>query len=187
MSTAAGRVICPRCGENNFSTQANCWKCQSPLGAGIPATTPYAVMPRIPQPASGNVVAVPSPVGTAQRFVDPAVAFWSAIALAFLFPAVAVPVGIIFLMLDDRRKIEIGKITLIWGLVFSLLQTIFFVWVYSEAVHQLKALIPMAGQLSNGGQGAQMPNLNQKVEQLSIPGEQPATENVPFPEPPQAK
>lgn len=125
-------------------------------------------------------------MGNATRFVDPAVAFWAAIALAFFFPAVAVPVGIIFLMVDDRRRIEIGKITLVWGLVFSVLQFIVMAWVYSAALAQLKAILPMAGQLSSAAGQGQSPNLNGSVPPLNIPGEQPAaaTDNVPFPEPP---
>ena len=170
MSTAPGRVICAQCGANNFSTQANCWKCQAALGV--------SAAPRPPLPA-------PLPqIGVAPSLADPSVAFWAAIALAVFFPTVAVPVGIVFLMLDDRRKIEIGKLALIWGLIFSLLQFLVTYWIFREAIGQLQGAIPMIGRLTGGASAAQEPGMNDKVEPLTIPGETHTPENVPFPEPP---
>ncbi len=59
--------------------------------------------------------------------VDPLIADRSAIALGLIFPLVGYPVGIVFMMLDDSRKVQLGRLTLLWstiGLVVSLIGTI---------------------------------------------------------------
>jgi hypothetical protein len=77
--------------------------------------------------------------------VDPAVAHWSAVTLALLFPWVAVPAGLIFLMLDDRRKAQIGKITLAWGLAATLLHLLVTAWLVRVAVGQARGLLTGGG------------------------------------------
>ena len=72
------------------------------------------------------------------------VATASAIVLAALFPYVALPVGIIFLMLDDRRKMEIGRVAIVAGLIFTVAHTLFFAWLSKEAWDQIRGFLPNA-------------------------------------------
>lgn len=173
MSVVPGRIVCPRCGVNNFDTQAACWKCGAPLassgGSAAPVVRSSPVVPSSPS-ASGSVV--PSPASAAAASVvptsgvDPAVANWSAVALAFLFPFIAVPVGLIFLMLDDRRKIELGKLTLVAGLIFSLLHFVVTGWMISGLIAQVRGLVPsLPGQSQ-----PQQPQPNDPVPPLQFPG-----------------
>ena len=56
--------------------------------------------------------------------VNPAAAIWATVALGLLFPFVAVPVGFVFLMLDDRRKCQLGWQSILWGTVGTVVQMI---------------------------------------------------------------
>jgi hypothetical protein len=44
----------------------------------------------------------------------------AAAVFGLFFPALAVPVGIVFLMLDDRRKAQIGWLNILWGTIGTL-------------------------------------------------------------------
>jgi hypothetical protein len=114
--------------------------------------------------------------------VEPALAVWSAIALAFLFPGVAVPAGLIFLMLDDRRKAEIGRILLIWGIVFSLLHLLVTAWWLRGMYEQVRPFLPGSGAAT-----ARQPKMSDSVPPIQVPGEQQNLPEVPFPEPPARK
>lgn len=151
MSTAVpGRVVCARCSANNFDTQAACWKCGAPLVAGGGAAGPAPVLrPTSPPPPGAVPHAAVSPaavpyvpgMGTA---LDPSVAIWAGAALAIFFPYCATIAGIIFLMLDDRRKAEIGRITLILGIIFSILHSIVTVWMIEATIRQLPSVVTQA-------------------------------------------
>ena len=164
MSVSPGRLLCPQCGVNNFDTQAACWKCGAPLKAG--ATTAPAHRPAspfaAPPPAARAADSAP-PVS-----VDPTLANVAAFSLALLFPFVAVPAGLIFLMLDDRRKAQIGKLTLVWGILFSLLHFVFTGWLLREAVAQVKGLLPALP-----GQPQRQPQPDDPVEPIPFPGATP--------------
>lgn len=97
---SSDRVVCAQCGANNFATQAACWKCGVALTAA----------PSAPQAAPGRV-----PVA-ASSGESPA-ALWASLALGALFPVISLPVGLVFLMLDDRRKAQIGWWNIIAGVV----------------------------------------------------------------------
>ena len=156
MSVSPGRVLCSQCGVNNFETQAACWKCGALLKTGAaPAQRPGAPPPSAARSADG-VPAVS---------VDPTLANVAAFSLALLFPFVAVPAGLIFLMLDDRRKAQIGKLTLVWGLLFSLLHVLFTGWLLREAVAQLRGLLP-----SLPGQPQRQPQPDDPVAPIPFPG-----------------
>jgi hypothetical protein len=175
MRAVPGRVVCPRCGENNFDTQANCWKCGSSL-AGMPSANAALHRAETPTPAAHAAPsASAAPVG---RVVDPAVAIWAAVALALLFPGVAVPVGIVFLMLDDRRKAEIGRITLVWGVVFSLLHLLLTAWWLRGMYEYVRPFLPGAAAAS------QQARPNDPAPAIHLPGEQQGAPEIPFPEPP---
>jgi len=107
VSTSANRRVCPTCGANNFDTQARCWQCGGALN-----------------PAGSS--AGPLPAGTTSTPFDNNTATIAAAALAFLTPAVALVVGLVFLMLGDPDRIRTGKRTLgfaVAGLVVHLIAT----------------------------------------------------------------
>jgi hypothetical protein len=177
MRAVPGRIVCARCGENNFDTQANCWKCGSSL-AGTPAAP--TTSPR-PSPPPAAYAAAPVAVASApiSRPVDLGVAIWAAVALAFFFPGVAVPVGLVFLMLDDRRKVEIGRITLIWGLVFTLLHLLATAWLMRGLYEEVRVWLRPGATAA-----ATAPKPTDSVPPIHLPGEQSDAPDVPFPEPP---
>jgi hypothetical protein len=194
MSTAApGRRVCPRCSANNFDTQAACWKCGAPLTgvagaapmapASPVASPPSAPMgaPASPRPAGAGMpagmsplpVAVPDyrPVG-AVNDLEPAIAIWSAFALAFFFPYIAVPAGLVFLMLDNRRKADVGKAALLWGIVFSIAHFLIYSWMTAAAVAQMRQMLPppLGTGLGRIGASQSAPNWNQETQPLQLPG-----------------
>lgn len=161
MSVPPPRVVCSRCGVNNFATQAACWKCGAPLGpaaVGRPAAATGA-----PSPATPGLVLSPS-VGRADA--DPSVAPVAAAGLALLFPLVAVPAGLVFLMLDDRRKIELGKILLIWGVVATIAHMLVTAWLLRVAYAQASDLL---GRLP----GRSQPRPDMPVPPIEFPGQRP--------------
>jgi hypothetical protein len=86
--------------------------------------------------------------------VDPDLAMKAAAALGLMFPIVGLPVGIVFLMLDDARKVKIGWVTIWWsiggsaiGIILSLISIVPFL----GALH---ALAP------HGGGGNPLSSLN---------------------------
>lgn len=95
--------------------------------------------------------------------VDPATATWSAAALGLLFSFIAIPVGIVFLMLDDRRKVEIGKITILWGVVGSVLHVLFTAWMMRAAFEQIRAFLP-------GPAGQSQPKMTDEAPPIQFPG-----------------
>lgn len=122
-------------------------------------------------------MAVPRPVPG----VDPMVAAWSAAILGLLFPWFALPAGIIFLMLDDRRKIDVGRIAIIWGIVGTIIHTLITGWLFYAALAQLNPLNPnsplmrmrqqQAAQAQTQQQQQQpQPGLNDEVPPLQLPG-----------------
>ena len=75
MSDPGGRIICSRCGSNNFAGKPNCWQCSAPLAGntGRPAqskstTTPDARRNHVSQPAPQRPYTAP--------FADPFVRKW---------------------------------------------------------------------------------------------------------------
>jgi len=158
---STSRLVCPKCSANNFNTQAACWQCGAGLrgngvpsamraadGAGTPSPTPLPLTPARPD-------SIPS---------DPAVAVWAAILLALFFPYVAVPVGIVFLMLDDRRKAEIGRIALVAGIVFTIAQSLVMTFFIKAAWDQVRGLIgPGAGAAIQRIQQDRQPKLTDQL------------------------
>ena len=181
--SVAGRVVCGQCGANNFDTQAACWKCGASLSAP-PAASPSASMtPARSQNGGGYppspMTAPVAPAAFRPALLDPAVAFWSAVALGVLFPFFAVPVGIVFLMLDDRRKAEVGRITLVWGIIGSVFHTLVTAWMIRGAVNQVRSLIPFPGR----GTSIRLPQNNAQPPSLTGPAPQDAVRDLNFPAP----
>lgn len=150
------RVRCLYCGANNFPASPSCWQCHRPLqtlptdAAPTPGTarTPAPSSPPPPSTAGGASV---RSAGLSNG--NPALANKSAAALGLLFPPVALPVGMVFLMLDDPRKTQLGWITIGWSVVGTVLNVILFFLTLAPALAVLKPLIP------GGGHGGGLPAL----------------------------
>lgn len=130
MAQSAGRLTCPRCGANNFDTVTSCWKCSTPLSAGsaapmavLPTAAPYAMQERPASPPLQMGAVSPAhsyPVSSG----DSNVARRAAIALALTFPWLGLPVGWVFMMIEDRSRQAIGRVCVVWSciaLIFHLL------------------------------------------------------------------
>ena len=125
---APGRLVCPQCGANNFATQAACWKCNTRL-AGRGADRPAPSLSAVPVDAEA-----------------PHIAPWAAVALGLSFPFFAMPIGLIFLMLDSRRRSHIGRIALLWGTIGTILHLIGTIVALQGTVTRMRALIPALSQ-----------------------------------------
>ena len=188
--SVGGRVVCLQCGANNFDTQAACWKCGASLAsvsAGPPP--PASVRPNgsVVGGVGGTRPSAPSPLAVApasafqSSTVDPSVALWSAIALGVLFPFFAIPVGIVFLMLDDRRKAELGRITLVWGILGTIFHTLVTAWMIKGAVDQVRAYVPFLNRGGASGGAITLPNQSQPS--LTAPAPRDAVRDLNFPSP----
>ena len=168
MATAAGtgRVVCPKCGANNFDTQAACWQCSASLAGGVSGGG-SAFAPARPTPSPGAPAAMPaSALGMHQSPVDPSIAIWWAVIFAVLLPSVAIPVGMIFCMLDDRRKMEIGRVMMITGVVALVIHPIVTAMLMQPLIHELQGFVKAWGAAN--GHGAQ-PGMNDNVDTSNFP------------------
>ena len=151
------RVVCAACGSNNFATQAACWKCGKPLVATLAAA-----------------VAVPvarydAPHGAAAE--SPA-AFWSCLALGVIFPVISIPVGLVFLMLDDKRKSQIGWWNILFGLIGTVLNGILVAVSLAPLLMGASRMLPSLTGL--GGRGStQSQDMSSEAPPLEIPGQRP--------------
>ena len=160
------RVVCAACGSNNFATQAACWKCGRALvaSAALPAPQPH------PQPAPGGAAAVPAarPIYALPSTESPA-AFWSSVAMGIFFPIISIPVGLVFLMLDDKRKTQIGWWNILFGLLGTVLNGILVMVSLAPVLMNATRMIPGLG----GRGAAQSQDMNSEVAPLEIPGQRP--------------
>lgn len=138
MAARTGRVVCSQCGANNFDTVSSCWKCNAPLAAyahpSVMADAPSRSVPPALDPLTSNPIPPGShPTNAAQRFAYQASAGYaapsgssslanrSAVWLGLLFPWFGIPIALAFMMCEDRRKQEVGKLCLIWSLIAAFL------------------------------------------------------------------
>jgi hypothetical protein len=160
MAQRAGRITCPKCGANNFDTVTSCWKCGAPVGAGapvaaavpIPAAPAYSErMPPQPQPIAYAPSASPAiPAG------DSRVARRAAIALALTIPWIGLPVGWIFMMIEDSRKQAVGRVCAAWSMIALVLHLALMGWMTQASINYLiNHLGPLinAMQRTQGGGG----------------------------------
>ena len=172
MTQRADRITCPRCGANNFDTQAACWKCNTALGApnilvnANPApmqnTSPYA-MPTVQErsvdkslerPSSGtsSVYAPQYPVPVS-AVGDNGVARRAAIALALTIPFIGLPVGWIFMMIEDPKRQAIGRVCAVWSMI-GLVLHLFLMFLGAQAMGgMLLRLLPIIEKSMPGGGG----------------------------------
>ena len=121
----SGRIACPRCGANNFDTVTVCWKCSTPLTgqAAMPATPApvYASQSGAPAAVAMDRVPTYAPAAASGSSSTPGrAAMW----LGLLFPYFGLPIGLAFMMCDDRRRQEVGRACVIWSLVSGVIHLI---------------------------------------------------------------
>lgn len=165
------RVVCAACGSNNFATQAACWKCGKPLSAGTAAPPSPISAAAVPAAA---VQARPAPVPASYdlRNETPA-AFWSSVAMGIVFPMFAIPIGMVFLMLDDRRKAQIGWWNILFGLLGTLLNGILVAVSLAPLLMNVSRMIPGIGGIGGRAGQAQSQDMNAEAPPLDLPGQRP--------------
>ena len=134
MAQRAGRLTCPKCGANNFDTVTSCWKCGTPMGAGgaamaaMPMSAPAApaYVERAPQSSPQMAYAPPAsaPIPTG----DSRMARRAAIALALTIPWIGLPVGWIFMMIEDRSKQSVGRVCANWSIAALIVHLVLMFW-----------------------------------------------------------
>lgn len=147
----AGRVRCLYCGANNFPTSATCWQCSRPLKAmpDTPVAAQNAASPSLPSSFPGAL-----PPTRPVRAESP-LAPKAAAAMGMLFPYVGLPAGILFLMLDDPRKTQLGWMMIIWSIVGTVLNSIALALTLGPVWAVLRTLTPHPG----GGAAPSIPGL----------------------------
>jgi len=150
----AGRVRCLYCGANNFPASAACWQCGRPLKAASAGASEQSAPPLPgPLPAIG---AAPRPLMSRPN-IESGLAPKAAAALGLMFPVIGLPVGIVFLMLDDPRKTQIGWMTIGWSVLGTVLNSIAFSVLLGFLAPLLKGIPHPSGLPSvpdTGGDGA---------------------------------
>ena len=138
----AERVRCLYCGANNFPASAVCWQCGRPLKAASAGATPAA------GPAASFAHAAPAafPVRPAESALAPK----AGAALGLLFPWIGLPVGMVFLMLDDPRKTQLGWLLIGWSVLGTVLNTLALGALVGPLLALLKG-IPHPGGAAPGG------------------------------------
>ena len=115
-----------------------------PLGVSAGAF-PAGAAPALPP---GYAAARPIPA-------ESALAPKAAAALGMLFPFIALPVGMVFLMLDDPRKTQLGWLMIGWSVGGSVISTLLFAATLGPLWAALKTLMPHPG----GGAAPSIPGL----------------------------
>ncbi len=116
------RVRCRYCGSNNFTNTPTCWQCNRPLNPLVE----QSVAPTVFDGAADAGSLPRSAVSFAPQ-IDTLAADRAAIALGLLFPIFGYPIGLAFLMLEDPRKVQLGKLAILWstiGIVLSVVVSI---------------------------------------------------------------
>lgn len=158
----AGRVRCLYCGANNFPGTAVCWQCGRPLKA-IPEGADAPGSSAAPMPAAAQMFAPAARPSVMESPLAPK----AAAALGLMFPYVGLPVGMVFLMLDDPRKEKLGWMTIGWSVVgtilngIALLITLLPLWNLLKGAHPGGAPpgIPGMPSLNGDGAGLLLPSL----------------------------
>lgn len=168
------RVKCLYCGANNFARSVSCWQCARSLVAlrepanpsgQMPANgaasgdsralmgdTAFAPPPSRPSGFSSLGAAALNAAATASRSTKTAV--W----LGLLFPWIGLPVGMVFLMLDDDRKAQIGWIAIWCSLAGTAINIIGGLFLLGPLLSGLHSLIP-SGALHAPGGNSSSPSL----------------------------
>ena len=166
----AGRVTCPQCGANNFDSVATCFRCGAALAGGagsrpaVPANkmgpergmTPAMNAPMPPVNMNGPIMP-PPPSYMSSGGGDPNLARRSAIWLAISIPWIGIPVGWIFMMMEDQKRQAIGKLCFNWSLialVFHMLLSFVFIQSLAPYMQMALGLTKSLSQGRNTGAGS---------------------------------
>jgi hypothetical protein len=154
----AGRVRCLYCGANNFPAAAVCWQCGRPLK---PVQSGQANAGTASSPiASGQMPGLQS-TPTRPALIESALAPKAAAAMGLLFPYIGLPAGILFLMLDDPRKTQLGWLLIGWSLLGGVLNAITLGITLVPMWGVLKDMLPHGGSPGGAPNGLPgMPNLS---------------------------
>jgi hypothetical protein len=154
------RVRCLYCGANNFPASPTCWQCGRKLQAARAGSSP-APSSASPGAREGLVSpALSTPLAqTSFSGVNPALAGKAAAALGLIFPWVGLPVGIVFLMLDDERKVKLGWATIWWSVLGTIVSVLTLLLPFGALWAMLKALAPHGGGLPTGVPGGGIPTM----------------------------
>ena len=142
----ADRVRCLYCGANNFPASVACWQCSRPLKAMRPASseTPGVSPPGVS--STGVSASAPQPVAAVRpAFAESPLAPKAAAALGMLFPYVGLPAGMIFLMLDDPRKTQLGWLLIGWSLAGTVISVISLAATLGPLWALLRGMMPHSG------------------------------------------
>lgn len=83
---------------------------------------------------------------------DPAAANRAAMWLGLLFPYFGLPIGLAFIMCDDRRRQEVGRLCIVWSLLSGAIHLLLLFVVILGMRAWLEALLPaLRGQLGRSG------------------------------------
>ncbi len=125
MSPGSGRVSCPRCGANNFDTVTACWKCSAPLSGAVATPPPDRASPTTPGRSVGGVAGAAQAAGFRAVSGSTSASERAALWLGLLFPYFGLPVGLVFMMLDDDRKQHLGRICIFWSCISMVVHVAF--------------------------------------------------------------
>ncbi|MBC7807794.1 MAG: hypothetical protein H7145_16800 [Akkermansiaceae bacterium] len=114
----------------------------------------------------------PSPVphSLAPANVDPSVAHWVGVIGGLLVPIAMLPVGLVFLMWDDKRKVEIGRTATIASLVGTLLHGVFTYFAVAGAIGAGMKMLPGAAGRASASQSEPAPDFDSEAKPLELPG-----------------
>ena len=149
MAQRVGRITCPRCGANNFDTVTSCWKCGAPVGPGaasaaMPMPAPAPAAASMPASYGQERAAAPIQYSAPIPSGDPGVARRAALALALTLPFIGLPVGWIFMMIEDRNKQAVGRLCAVWSLVGLVVHLVLTYLMFQQSVPLLlKVLVPV--------------------------------------------
>ena len=109
----------------------------------MPAGSPTSA--EAPLPASYMMSGQNSRAASAFANTESTLAPKAAAALGLIFPWVGLPVGMVFLMLDDPRKTQIGWMTIGWSILGTVLNTIAFSVLSAMVAPFLKGFVHPGG------------------------------------------
>lgn len=153
MAQRAGRRTCPRCGANNFDTVSHCWKCSAPL-SGVPSAPAAAPVPApaasdpLPAAVPARAAAYAPPLAFADG--DPAAARRAAVMLGLVFPWIGLPVGWVFLMLEDGRRQAVGRVCVLWSAIALVLHVLLLYASVAALVPTAMSVLGIKRELSAG-------------------------------------
>ncbi|MDQ2801126.1 MAG: hypothetical protein M3Y13_15955 [Armatimonadota bacterium] len=145
------RVRCLYCGANNFPASPNCWQCGRKLQAARTGPSAAASASSTAAREDPGLPAFSAPLSAKSLSgVNPALAGKAAAALGLIFPWVGLPVGMVFLMLDDERKVKLGWATIWWSVLGTILSVLTLVLPFGALWGMLKAFAPHGGAPGGG-------------------------------------